>query len=453
MRNHRWLRLLLGIAGVLVMLSIPITAEAAGGPPPKLQQVSSDPFTNPGSQPQSETEADTVAFGATVVAAFQAGRFFANGGSSAIGFATSKSAGVSWTSGFLPGITIYTAPPGPFTRVTDPSVVFDAKHATWLVSALACTPPDCLTGPDSIVVSRSADGLTWSSPVNTLPPAFYDHEWIACDNTATSAFFGRCYVSVVGAGGILTVRTADGGVTWSAPIAANALFGPQSTVQPNGTVVVVGNGGAGIGSIRSTDGGLTFGPVVSVSSDPFHPVTGMRALPTAAVQLDAAGRLYVYWSDCRFRAGCSANDIVYSTSMDAVTWSAVKRIPIDGLTSGVDHFIPGLGVDPATSGATAHLALTYYYFPKAACTFPTPDTCELDLGFTSSSDGGVTWRHPHRLNKHPMDLAWLANTQIGHMVGDYLATAFAAGRTVSVCALASAPVGGVLREAMFAAVS
>jgi hypothetical protein len=52
-----------------------------------------------------------------------------------------------------------------------------------------------------------------------------------------------------------------------------------------------------------------------------------------------------------------------------------------------------------------------------------------------------------------MDLAWLANTQIGHMVGDYLATAFAAGRTVSVCALASAPVGGVLREAMFAAVS
>jgi hypothetical protein len=108
---------------------------------------------------------------------------------------------------------------------------------------------------------------------------------------------------------------------------------------------------------------------------------------------------------------------------------------------------------PGWIGPTRLQVMTATYFPKAACTFPTPDTCELDLGFTSSSDDGLTWRHPHRLNKHPMDLAWLANTQIGHMVGDYLATAFAAGHTVSVCALASAPVGGLLQEAMFAAVS
>ena len=57
-------------------------------------------------------------------------------------------------------------------------------------------------------------------------------------------------------------------------------------------------------------------------------------------------------------------------------------------TSGVDHFIPGLAVDPATSGAGAHLALTYYFYPNAACTAA---TCELDVGYISSPDGGAHW--------------------------------------------------------------
>ncbi len=450
MGYQRRLWLLFGLAGFLVMLSTPIAAEAAGDPP-KLQQVSSDPFTNPSSQHQTELEANTVAFGGTVVSAFQAGRFFALGGSSAIGFATSKTAGLSWTSGFLPGVTIYTTPPGPFARATDVSVAFDAKHGTWLASILACTGP-CLTAPDQIVVSHSADGLTWSMPVSIVGLGSYDHPWIACDNGAGNPFYGRCYVSIVNlaAPQLLNVPSNDGGLTWGAQVVSAGLGAIQSIVQPNGTLVIVGGATA---SIRSTDGGVTFGGAVIVANAQFHPVTAMRALPVPAVQVDAVGKLYVYWTDCRFRAGCAANDIVYSTSMDALTWSAPTRIPIDGVTSGVDHFIPGLGVDRATSGATAHLALTYYYLPDAGCTFPAPDTCELDLGFTSSSDGGATWGHHHRLNKHPMDLAWLANTNTGRMVGDYLATAFAAGNTISICAVASAPVGSVLKEAMFAAVS
>ncbi len=51
-----------------------------------------------------------------------------------------------------------------------------------------------------------------------------------------------------------------------------------------------------------------------------------------------------------------------------------------------------------------------------------------------------------------MDIAWLPNTTLGHMVGDYLSTAFAAGHTITVFALASKPTGSLLQEAMFAAV-
>jgi hypothetical protein len=38
----------------------------------------------------------------------------------------------------------------------------------------------------------------------------------------------------------------------------------------------------------------------------------------------------------------------------------VTRIPIDPVSSSVDHFIPGLGVDPTTFGGCAKLALAYY---------------------------------------------------------------------------------------------
>jgi hypothetical protein len=102
-------------------------------------------------------------------------------------------------------------------------------------------------------------------------------------------------------------------------------------------------------------------------------------LPSATI--DGAGNIYVVWGDCRFRSGCSSNDIVLSTSADGKTWTTPARIPIDAVSSTVDHFIAGIGADPTTSGANAHLTVVYYYYPVANCTV---STCELYVGFTSS---------------------------------------------------------------------
>ena len=88
------------------------------------------------------------------------------------------------------------------------------------------------------------------------------------------------------------------------------------------------------------------------------PPGGLRTSPLPTAEIDAAGNAYVAWEDCRFETKCAANDIVFSTSADGLSWSAVKRIPIDAVSSGVDHFIPGLAVDPSTSELGAHLALT-----------------------------------------------------------------------------------------------
>src|SRR5262249_5196486 len=150
-------------------------------------------------------------------------------------------------------------------------------------------------------------------------------------------------------------------------------------VQPNGNVIVPYLANAPfIESFSSSDGGATWSAPVVVSQVNDHAVAGglrSDALPSAA--MDSLGKVDVVWQDCSFRATCSSNDLVMSTSADGVTWSAPARIPIDPLTSTVDHFIPGLGIDPATGGATAHLGLTYYYYPQSNCT---ASTCGLYVG-------------------------------------------------------------------------
>jgi hypothetical protein len=50
-----------------------------------------------------------------------------------------------------------------------------------------------------------------------------------------------------------------------------------------------------------------------------------------------------------------------------------------------------------------------------------------------------------------MQASWLAKTTSGRMVGDYFSTSFAGGRVVPVFTLATSPLNGRFREAIFAA--
>jgi hypothetical protein len=157
--------------------------------------------------------------------------------------------------------------------------------------------------------------------------------------------------------------------------------------------------------------------------------------------------VYVAWEDCRFRAKCSSNDVVFSSSADGLNWSAVKRVPIDPVTSGADHFVPGLAVDKATSGTGAHLALTYYFYPDATCA----GGCQLDTGYISSPDAGKHWGNALQL-AGPTALSNLANTRQGRVVGDYISTSFNQhGDATTVFPVGIPPNGAqAFDEAMFA---
>ncbi len=406
---------------VVTLMSFGATLAWAGS----TVEISTDPFdsaSGPGSHHMTEVEPHVYTHGSTVVATFQQGRY-SGGGCTDIGFATSLDNGLTWQQGSLPGLTRFVGGDS-YDSVSDTAAVYNAAYGLWLIVTLP------VGGNAAIFVSRSADGLNWDFPITAAfggGGAFYDKPWITCDNHESSPFFGNCYIewdSVFEGGLVLMITSTDGGATWSDPMttadAASGLGG-QPLVLPSGWVVVP-YWGFDIRSFYSDDGGVSWSQSIRISNLMHHDVGGdLRAnfsLPSAAI--DGNGQVYVAWADCRFRPSCRGNDIVISTSSDGLAWSSPIRVPTEDPSGPGDYFIPGLGADRSTFAPDVSLALVYYYYPQANCTF---STCQLIGGFITSSDGGETWAAPVDVTQ-PMAISWLPDTVSGRMVADYLGADF-----------------------------
>lgn len=416
-------------------------------------RIDTDPFSNTTSQHATEVEPSAASHGDTIVAAFQAGRFFA-GGASDIDFATSFDGGRSWTSGSLPQLTSVVSTGSLFDSASDASVAYDAKHAEWLVATLPVVIAGNPPGLPGVFVDRSADGLTWGTPIGLAAvPVEVDKNWIACDDHPASPYYGNCYVEWDDgfSDGVLQMSvSSDGGLTWGAPQhSADSIagIGGQPVVLPDGTVVVPTNNEdeTAVVSFRSTDGGATWSASRHVGGLNAHDVAGnirYAELPGAAV--DGGGTLYVAWQDCSFRPVCYTDDIVYSTTTDGLLWQPVVRLPLDATTSTVDHFIVGVGADANRAG---HATIVYYSYDEARCTVP---TCALRANATATADGGRSWSAPAML-AGPMSLTSLPQTTFGAMIGDYAAAVYTTdGTAVAIFASADLPASGRFDEAMFA---
>ena len=410
-------------------------------------------------QSNTQVEPDSFAWGSKIVATYQSWRIV-DGGAAALGWATSADAGVHWRTGTLPL--------GGYVAASDPVVAFDAAHHVWLISGIGFRGRY-----HDAFVARSTDGLTWSGPVVAAGNEDEDHdkEWVSCDNGARSPFRGRCYLAYVDTvKWLLGIRSSDdGGQTWSSPAhlqpgvtGPGAVFsGPVPVTRPNGDLVVPYSFFAPLGNTRgvaeedrvaavvSHDGGATFTQPIRVAAlEAADDLAGIRApaLPSAAV--DKAGKLYVAWQDGRFRSRGGANDVVFSTSTDGAQWTQPARIRMSGAPT---YILPAIGVDPATSGKKAHVAVAYYsvHVSPRCATFVPGCYDEIDAWLVQSLNGGRTWSSPRKLNAQSMQIEWLADTTLGAMLGDYISVSYVRGQPVPVLALASPPSAAGHSESIF----
>ena len=345
-----------------------------------------------------------------VVIGYQAGRIDAHC-SQVLGYGVSFDAGRTWEWGPVPKLT--QAVGGAAVAASDAVVTF-GLHGTVYFSSLLCSPHELATS-----VSHDG-GRTWSEPYITPSSQTFDDDknWIVVDNgTGPGHHPGRVYLMADDGTKVYVLYSDDEARTWNGPsiIYPGPGIGTLPFVLANGDLAVVFNTllgpprlpadglpadpeadfigsdmvivtAPGAGAV-ATGGPLVFGPPLTVGGDDGNATPGHRAgdgLPTAALH-PVTGRLYVAWQDTRYRTD-TLNDIVISWSDDSgVTWTVPRPVnpgPRDDL---VEHFTPAVGV-----GADGIVRLAYRTQFRG--------TNDVDTYYQQSTDGGLTWGAPLKLN-------------------------------------------------------
>ena len=403
------------------------------------RRLSRDPYTTADAQHETQVEPDSFTFGRTTVATFQVGRRF-DGAATTVGWAVTTNDGASWRSGLLPGLTTASLPPGPNARASDPVVAYDAAHATWLISTLA------LEGPTTrLAINRSTNGSAWTTASNALEerPAegiAFDKNWLACDNTASSPFYGRCYLVYTHSADrdmLALTWSSDGGLTWSPPvdIGARPGVGVFPAIRPTGEVVVVyllQERGLSIAASRSADGGATWGAPIRIAPvDGGCRIPNFRAFSLPSADVDGTGRVWASWHDCESPGSSRNNAVFVSTSPDGIQWSAPLVV-----TRGRNAVLPAIGIE----AATGRVAIAYMRSSAAG----------IDVERVESFGAPSTWSPARRLSAHAMPLRWMPDTTSGRMLADYISVHYSLGRPLVVWVLANEPVGNSFRQAVYA---
>ena len=319
----------------------------------------------------------------------------------------------------------------------DVSVIYDKKGA-----AILCYIAFDRLGTENywargatrngVFVRRSADGgETWDATAHTViaQPTkpdipFEDKPYIVADTTA-SKFAGNLYVGWtefrIDESVILFSRSADGGLTWSAPAEISthhglprddngAVEGFTGAVASDGTLYVAWADGDSIVMASSRDGGKTFSKSRAVleTAPLYFAAEGLdRANGFPEIGIDPRhgrkGRLYLTWSDYRdgdIGVFCAASDD------GGKSWSKPVRVNSNPLHDGTDQFFQWLAVDAVTA------AVNVIFYDRRN----DPENRKTVVTLARSDDGGRTFRN----------YAWTHDafvTRREEFLGDYIGVA------------------------------
>ncbi len=287
-------------------------------------------------------------------------------GGPGLGIAYSNDGGATWNNTHL------SYPPDPygggfFVDQFDPTATADANGNLYV--GHISTDYDWINGPASgLYVEKSTDGgVTWSGPIAVAtdgPPVgnpdpnyrFNDRCQITCDINPSSPYFNNLYI----------VEIKDRG--WNSP-------------SPWGDIYFS----------ASTDGGLTWSPQVILNGLQ----SNMANMPVPAVAPD--GTVYVCWMDYNVQTGGTGTIYLDISTDGGTTWLAsdimvrTVNLPPLRLNGGSDVLAKGAAVIDVSPFNSQEIYLTW-----AEQNMLTMD--EADIYFIKSTDGGMTWSMPMRVN-------------------------------------------------------
>lgn len=323
---------------------------------------------------------------------------------------------------------------GDYERATDPWLSFSPSGTAYQMALGFNGSTFSAGSASAMLVSRSTDGgRTWSNPTTLkLDGAqfFNDKNALIADPvTSTNAYAVWDRLSPNGSGPTWFARTIDNGVTWEP---AKQIYNPGSTSQTIGNLIAVlpsgmlinfftqldpiagNNTRATLNIIRSADAGVTWSAPIRIAEilsigarDPETGTAIRDASIIPSIATGPSGEMVVVWQDARFSNG-ARDAIAISRSVDAgLTWSTPARVNTD---ASVIAFIPTVHVR-----ADGLIGVSYFDFRSN-----TPDATTLPTDYwLARSRDGVTWSES-RIGS-VFDFAQAPNTPRGYFIGDYMA--------------------------------
>ena len=385
------------------------------------------------------------------VAVWQQDRW-SNGSSRGLLTGVTFDAGATWTR-VAPRYTVCSG--GTFTRASDPWVDFSPDGVAWQIALVSSGASFTASSINAVVVSRSTDGgITWSEPATLIRDEgatfFNDKETLTADPVDPRyvyAVWDRLQSNT--SGPTYFTRTTDGGATWEParaihdPGAGEQTIGNLIRVLPDGALVNLythikggsedeGEEGekeapddASLEVLRSTDRGATW-------SGPYH----VAAYQPAGAK-DPTTKAPIRDGTPIATLAAAGDGTLYVVWQDARLSADVERDDIllaRSTDGGVTWSTPVRVNRVAGQSAFApqvHVApdgtIGVTYFDLRSDTSD-PATLPTDYWLARSQDG-VTWTETHLAG--PFDLLG-APFAGGYFLGDYMGLASAAGEFVAL---------------------
>jgi hypothetical protein len=313
---------------------------------------------------------------------------------------------------------------GDYQRASDPWVTFAPDGTAYQISLSFSGAENQPGSVSAVLVSRSADrGRTWSVPATLIrdgPAAFNDKESITADPTDAHYVYATWDRLEGNRGPTWFARTTDAGASWEParaildPGADQQTLNNQIVVLPGGTLVdffTLFDPNPTLAVIRSTDKGISWSAPIVIAQ---AQALGVRDPENGTNVRDSATLGSIAVSSAGMLVAAWQDARFSGGIRDGI---ALSRSTDGGLTWSAPVRINHDPSVPAFSPIVAvrhdgTIGVTYYDFRNNTAD---PSTLPTDLWLAQSADG-TTWRESHVAG--PFDLSQAPNA-LGLFLGDY----------------------------------